>query len=160
LGTVGYRSPEQVRGEKVDTRSDIDAFGAILYEMLAGARAFKRDSSIETLSAILKEDPPDLAASLPNIPPALDRLTPRCLEKDRDHRFQSARDLAFNLETMAAASAASTSSSVSNPAMAAMSGVSTAQTPTLRNGDSAEARRTSATAARPATAAMPATARM
>ena len=61
LGTVGYMSPEQVRGETVDTRSDIFAFGAILYEMLTGARAFKRDSSIETLSAILKEDPPDLA---------------------------------------------------------------------------------------------------
>ena len=74
LGTVGYMSPEQVRGETVDTRSDIFAFGAILYEMLTGARAFKRGSSIETLSAILKEDPPDLAESLPNVPPALERL--------------------------------------------------------------------------------------
>ena len=160
LGTVGYMSPEQVRGEKVDTRSDIFAFGAILYEMLTGVRAFKRDSSIETLSAILKEDPPDLAESLPNVPPALDRLTRRCLEKDRDHRFQSARDLAFNLETMAAASAAGTYSSVSNPAMGTMSGASTAQTPTVRVGDPVEPRRTSATAIRPATAAMPATARM
>src|SRR2546421_2114289 len=91
LGTVGYMSPEQVRGETVDQRSDIFAFGAILYEMLTGSRAFKRNSSIETLSAILKEDPPDLGEALPNIPPALERLTRRCLEKDRELRFQSAR---------------------------------------------------------------------
>src|SRR5947199_141344 len=95
---VGYMSPEQVRGEQVDRRSDIFAFGAILYEMLTGKRAFKRSSSIETLSAILREDPPDLADSLPNIPPQIDKLVRRCLEKDRDQRFQSARDLAFNLE--------------------------------------------------------------
>ena len=104
LGTVGYMSPEQVRGEKVDQRSDIFAFGTILYEMLTGDRAFKRTSSIETLSAILKEDPPDLTELLPNIPPALERLVRRCLEKDRELRFQSARDLAFNLETMTAMS--------------------------------------------------------
>ncbi|MEA2240421.1 MAG: eukaryotic-like serine/threonine-protein kinase [Thermoanaerobaculia bacterium] len=158
LGTVGYMSPEQVRGEKVDTRSDIFAFGAILYEMLTGVRAFKRNSSIETLSAILKEDPPDLSESLPNVPPALERLSRRCLEKDRDHRFQSARDLAFNLETMSATSTPGTYSSIPVPAM---SGASTAQTPTMRVQDAtAESRRTSATAARPATAAMPATTRI
>jgi serine/threonine protein kinase/Tol biopolymer transport system component len=100
MGTVGYMSPEQVRGEVVDQRSDIFAFGAILYEMLAGSKAFKRSSSIETLSAILKEDPIDLADIVANLPQSLDRLVRRCLEKDRDLRFQTARDLAFNLETL------------------------------------------------------------
>ncbi len=100
LGTVGYMSPEQVRGENVDPRTDIFALGTILYEMLCGQRAFKRGSSIETLSAILKEEPPELAQVAPGVPSALDRLVQRCLEKNRDQRFQSARDLAFNLETM------------------------------------------------------------
>jgi serine/threonine protein kinase len=100
LGTVGYMSPEQVRGEVIDARSDIFAFGTILYELLTGQRAFKRDSSIETLSAILKEEPPDLAETLPNLPPQLEKLVRRCLEKDRDQRFQTSRDLAFNLETL------------------------------------------------------------
>ncbi|HWW60439.1 MAG TPA: serine/threonine-protein kinase, partial [Thermoanaerobaculia bacterium] len=79
LGTVGYMSPEQVRGEPVDHRSDIFAFGTILYEMLTGNRAFKKNSSIETLSAILREDPPELLDVLPNTPPSLDRLVRRCL---------------------------------------------------------------------------------
>jgi serine/threonine protein kinase len=148
LGTVGYMSPEQVRGEKVDTRSDIFAFGAILYEMLTGSRAFKRSSSIETLSAILKEDPPDLAEALPNIPPALERLTRRCLEKDRELRFQSARDLAFNLETMSAMSTPGTLSNVANPL----------QSTTMRIQPDAPTR-TSATAIRPVTSAMPSTVR-
>jgi len=100
LGTVGYMSPEQVRGEPVDGRSDIFSFGTILYEMLSGVRAFKRDSAIETLTAILREEPPELIDKMPNLPPSLDRLVRRCLEKDRDARFQSARDLAFNLETL------------------------------------------------------------
>src|SRR5205085_8242432 len=141
-------SPEQVRGETVDTRSDIFAFGAILYEMLTGTRAFKRSSSIETLSAILKEEPPDLTDSLPTIPPALERLTRRCLEKDREHRFQSARDLAFNLETMSAMSTPGTLSNVPNPA----------QSTTTRVPPEAP-RRTAATAIRPVTSAMPATVR-
>src|SRR5207248_4286448 len=92
LGTVGYMSPEQVRGEAIDNRSDIFAFGAILYEMLSGSRAFKRNSSIETLSAILKEEPTDLTDVLPNIPPQIEKLVRRCLEKDRELRFQTARD--------------------------------------------------------------------
>jgi len=100
LGTVGYMSPEQVRGESVDQRSDIFSLGAIFYEMLTGQRAFKRNSGIETLGAILKEDPPELTDILPNVPQALERLVRRCLEKDRDLRFQNARDLAFNLETL------------------------------------------------------------
>src|SRR5712692_9382865 len=116
LGTVGYMSPEQVRGELVDRRSDIFAFGAILYEMLTGARAFKRDSAIETLGAIIKEDPKELTELNPNVPPPLERLVRRCLEKDRDQRFQSARDLAFNLETLSTYSTPATLSGVPNPA--------------------------------------------
>jgi serine/threonine protein kinase/dipeptidyl aminopeptidase/acylaminoacyl peptidase len=108
LGTVGYMSPEQVRGESVDQRSDLFSLGAIFYEMLTGTRAFRRNSGIETLSAILKEDPPDLTDVLPGIPPALERLVRRCLEKDREVRFQSARDLAFNLEMLATMSSSNT----------------------------------------------------
>jgi len=129
LGTVGYMSPEQVRGEQVDQRSDIFSFGTILYEMLTGDRAFRRNSSIETLSAILKEEPPDLTERLPNIPPSLDRLVRRCLEKDREHRFQSAHDLAFNLETMSSMSMPSGMPSGVSPQQA--SGISpTIKTPT------------------------------
>ncbi|HXH38919.1 MAG TPA: protein kinase [Thermoanaerobaculia bacterium] len=159
LGTVGYMSPEQVRGEPVDTRSDIFAFGAILYEMLTGNRAFKRNSSIETLSAILKEDPPDIAESIPNVPQALERLTRRCLEKDRELRFQSARDLAFNLETMSSMSTpggGGTFSNVSNPMAAQPGQHSTA----IRAQPDLGPRRTSATGIRPVTSAMPATVRM
>ncbi len=115
LGTVGYMSPEQIRGEQVDRRSDIFSFGAILYEALTGTRAFKRDSSIETLSAILKEEPPDITDNFPNIPPQIEKLVRRCLEKDKDQRFQSARDLAFNLETLSNYSTPSTLSGVPNP---------------------------------------------
>src|SRR5262245_31186086 len=104
LGTVGYMSPEQVRGESVDQRSDIFSLGAIFYEMLSGIRAFKRNSSIETLNAILKEEPSDLTDMLPSLPPAVEKLVRRCLEKDRDQRFQHARDLSFNLETLSAMS--------------------------------------------------------
>jgi WD40 repeat protein len=115
LGTVGYMSPEQVRGETVDHRSDIFAFGAILYEMLTGTRAFKRASSIETLSAILKEDPPEITESHPNVPQPLERMVRRCLEKDREHRFQTARDLAFNLETLSTFSTPGTLSNTRTP---------------------------------------------
>ncbi len=126
MGTVGYMSPEQVRGEIVDARSDIFSFGAILYEMLTGARAFKRNSSIETLSAILKEEPPDLSETHTNIPQSLERLVRRCLEKDRDVRFQSARDLAFNLETMTSFSTHGTFSG----GLVQPTGAMTAQQPT------------------------------
>jgi serine/threonine protein kinase/Tol biopolymer transport system component len=120
LGTVGYMSPEQVRGEAVDHRSDIFAFGAILYEMLTGQRAFKRDTGIETLSAILREDPPEVSEVNPNVPQPLERLVRRCLDKDRDHRFQSALDLAFNLETLSSFSTPGTfSGSVQTPAVEA-----------------------------------------
>ncbi|MCU1349102.1 MAG: serine/threonine protein kinase, partial [Acidobacteria bacterium] len=108
IGTVGYMSPEQVRGEAVDHRSDLFAFGTILYEILSGQRAFKRNSGIETLSAILKEEPPDVSQFNPAVPPALERVVRRCLEKEREQRFQSARDLAFNLDTLSTLSSSST----------------------------------------------------
>jgi len=100
MGTVGYMSPEQVRGQRVDHRSDIFAFGAILYEMLSGQRAFHGDSPADTMSAILKEDPPDLASTNHNVSPALERLIDHCLEKNPEERFHSARDLAFALESL------------------------------------------------------------
>jgi Tol biopolymer transport system component len=96
LGTVGYMSPEQARGEPADVRSDVFAVGAILYEMLSGRRAFAGGSKVETLHAILTEEPPPLAG----LPPALERIVARCLEKDPERRFQSAPDLAFALETL------------------------------------------------------------
>jgi serine/threonine protein kinase/Tol biopolymer transport system component len=100
LGTAGYMSPEQVRGMAVDHRSDIFAFGAIFFEMLSGQRAFSRDTAAETMTAILKEDPPELTQLNRNISPALERIARHCLEKSPDQRFQSARDLAFDLEAL------------------------------------------------------------
>ncbi len=100
MGTVGYMSPEQVRGLAVDARSDVFAFGAILYEMLSGKRAFRRDTASDTMSAILRDDPPELLESGRNIPPALDRIVRHCLEKNPAERFQSARDIAFDLEAV------------------------------------------------------------
>ena len=105
VGTVGYMSPEQVRGQTTDHRTDIFAFGAILYEMLSGKRAFKRDSSVETMNAILKEDPAELEEVTPNLTPGLDRVVRHCLEKNPAQRFQSASDIAFDLETISNQSA-------------------------------------------------------
>jgi Tol biopolymer transport system component len=99
MGTVGYMSPEQVRGLPVDHRSDIFSFGVILYELLSGKRAFKKDTAADTMSAILNEDPPELAEGR-KFSPALDHIVQHCLEKDREKRFQSARDLAFALRTL------------------------------------------------------------
>jgi eukaryotic-like serine/threonine-protein kinase len=98
LGTAGYMSPEQVRGIALDARSDIFGFGAILYEMLSGKRAFHGDTPADTMSAILKEDPPDLSESNRNISPALERIVHHCLEKNPEARFHSASDIAFDLE--------------------------------------------------------------
>jgi eukaryotic-like serine/threonine-protein kinase len=100
LGTAGYMSPEQVRGQPADARSDIFSFGAVLYEMVCGQRAFAGDSAIETLSAILKHDPPLHSTPTVTIPPALASIIQHCLEKDREQRFQSARDLAFALSRL------------------------------------------------------------
>jgi eukaryotic-like serine/threonine-protein kinase len=110
LGTVGYMSPEQARGDPSDHRADIFSFGAVLYEMLSGQRAFQGNSPVETLSAILKEQPPDLTLVVPGLSPGLARIVDRCLEKSRDDRFQSAADLRFALEAV---------SGVSTPAVSA-----------------------------------------
>lgn len=100
MGTVGYMAPEQVRGESADYRADFFAFGAILYEMLSGQRAFRKPTSADTMSAILNEDPPSISQLLPAAPPALLRVVRRCLEKSQEQRFQSASDLAFALEAL------------------------------------------------------------
>src|SRR6185369_2006348 len=95
LGTMGYMSPEQVRGLPVDHRSDIFSFGAVLYELLSGKKAFNKSTASDSIAAILKEEPPALPG--PDVPIALDQVVRHCLEKDRDDRFQSARDAAFAL---------------------------------------------------------------
>jgi Tol biopolymer transport system component len=100
MGTLGYMSPEQVRGRPADHRSDIFSFGAILYEMLSGRRAFQGDSAADTMSAILKEDPPDLSVTNQSVSPALDRIVRHCLEKNPERRAHSAHDLAFELESL------------------------------------------------------------
>ena len=97
LGTVGFMSPEQVRGAAIDHRSDLFSFGAILYEMLSGERAFRKDTDVETLMAILKEEPPEVSRPGRPVPPELAELVGHCLEKSPGERFQSARDLAFAL---------------------------------------------------------------
>jgi serine/threonine-protein kinase len=97
MGTMGYMSPEQVKGFPVDHRSDIFSFGTILYELLSGKKAFKRDTNAETMATIMRDEPPELSESGRSISPALDHIVKHCLEKDRDHRFQSARDIAFAL---------------------------------------------------------------
>ncbi len=109
MGTVGYMSPEQVRGQGADHRADIFAFGAILYEMLAGKRAFQKPTSPETMTAILNEDPPGISQAVPNLPPALQRVVHRCLEKNPEQRFQSASDLAFALDALSDSSGYSSS---------------------------------------------------
>ncbi|HVQ38162.1 MAG TPA: protein kinase, partial [Pyrinomonadaceae bacterium] len=100
MGTMGYMSPEQLKGQHTDHRSDIFSFGAILYETLAGKRAFRGDSMAETMSAILREDPPDLSATNKTVSPALERVVRHCLEKNPAERFHSARDLAFAIESL------------------------------------------------------------
>ena len=107
LGTVGYMSPEQVRGKDADARADLFSFGAVLYEMASGLRAFKGDSSADILSAILKEEPQDLVDINTSVSPALDRIVRHCLEKNPAERFQSAHDLAFDLETLSSISRSS-----------------------------------------------------
>jgi Tol biopolymer transport system component len=104
VGTVGYMSPEQVRGQPAVPASDLFSFGAILYELLTGKRAFRGETAADTMSAILKEDPPELAESNRLIPPALERIVRHCLEKNPEERFQSARDIAFDLEALSSAS--------------------------------------------------------
>jgi hypothetical protein len=114
MGTAGYMSPEMVRGELVDHRTDIFAFGAVLYEMLAGKRAFQHSTSAETMTAILREDPPSVSQIAHNVPPGLQRVVHRCLEKNPERRFQSASDLAFALEALSD-SGISSSAAVQGP---------------------------------------------
>jgi eukaryotic-like serine/threonine-protein kinase len=100
LGTLGYMSPEQVKGKSADARSDIFSFGSILYEMLSGKRAFHGDSAAETMSAILREEPPDLSVTNQSISPGLDRIVRHAIEKNPEQRFHSAHDVAFALEAL------------------------------------------------------------
>ena len=106
MGTVGYMSPEQVRGKPADQRSDIFSFGSILFEMLTGERAFRGDSAAETMAAIAQKDPPEVSGVEAALAPGLDRIVRHCLEKSPSERFQSARDLAFDLESAAGRSSA------------------------------------------------------
>ena len=101
MGTVAYMAPEQARGQAVDSRADLFSFGAVLYEMLTGRPAFRRETATDTMVAILKEDPPELASVDAKIPAALARLVEHCLEKNPAARYQSARDVAFALEALA-----------------------------------------------------------
>jgi Tol biopolymer transport system component len=103
LGTIGYMSPEQVRGTAIDHRTDLFSLGAVLYEMLTGQRAFRGATAADTMTAILREDPPALSGIDRAVPPALERLVHHSLEKNPAERFQSARDLAFHLEAMGGA---------------------------------------------------------
>jgi Tol biopolymer transport system component len=105
MGTLGYMSPEQVKGKPADARSDIFAFGAVFYEMLSGKRAFHGDSAGETMASILKEEPPDLSVTNQNISPGLERIVRHCLEKNPERRFQSSSDIAFALQTLSVSSA-------------------------------------------------------
>src|SRR5450755_3202106 len=109
LGTASYMAPEQVRGGPADPRTDIFAFGAVLYEMLSGTRAFRRDTAVETMTAVLKEDPPELLDPVRAVSPALDRIVRRCLEKSPEQRFQSARDLSFALSALSGSDTGSAS---------------------------------------------------
>ncbi|HTW59930.1 MAG TPA: protein kinase [Terriglobales bacterium] len=109
MGTAGYMSPEQVRGKPADHRSDIFAFGAILYEMISGKRAFHGETAADTMSAILKEETPELSETARNVPPGLERIVRHCLEKHPAQRFQSAGDLAFDLEALTEISASTKS---------------------------------------------------
>ena len=113
MGTAGYMSPEQVRGERVDHRTDFFSFGAVLYEMVSGQRAFQRPSGIETMNAILKEDPPEISHA--SVSPGMERIIRRCLEKAPERRFQSASDLAFAVETLTATGTASAGAPVIAP---------------------------------------------
>jgi len=113
MGTASYMAPEQVRGEPVDARADIFALGAVLYEMLSGVRTFRRETAAETMTAVLKDDPPELSDLRRRISPALERIIRRCLEKSPDQRFQSARDLSFALSALSG-----TETSIMAPALA------------------------------------------
>ncbi len=104
LGTIQYMAPEQIRGLPVDHRADLFAFGAVLYEMLSGRRAFRRNTPADTAAAVLSQEPPEMSGPGRTVSPALQRLVRRCLEKRPEERFQSARDVAFGLEILSPSS--------------------------------------------------------
>jgi serine/threonine protein kinase/Tol biopolymer transport system component len=104
VGTVGYMSPEQVRGKATDARTDLFSFGAVLYEMLAGQRAFQGDTAADTMTAILTREPPELTRTNQQVPTALEHIVRHCLEKNPEERFHSARDLAFDLSMLSSVS--------------------------------------------------------
>jgi eukaryotic-like serine/threonine-protein kinase len=110
MGTVGYMSPEQVRGQRTDHRTDIFAFGAVLYEMAMGKQMFQKPTEADTISAILNEEPPPISTLAPDAPAAFERIVRRCLEKNPEQRFQSATDLAFALDSLADPASASPTS--------------------------------------------------
>jgi Tol biopolymer transport system component len=112
LGTMGYMSPEQVRGKAADKRSDLFSFGTILYEMLSGQRAFRGDTAADTITAILTKEPPDLSQTNKDVHPGLDRIVRHCLEKNPEERFESARDVAFDLEALSGVSGTAATTAV------------------------------------------------
>lgn len=112
MGTIGYMAPEQVRGLATDARTDVFAFGAVLYEMLSGSRAFQRNTAADTMTAILTQEPPEVSSTRADTPPALDRIVRHCLEKNASERFESARDVAFALEALSGTAAAMAPSTV------------------------------------------------
>ena len=115
MGTASYMAPEQVRGEAVDARTDIFAFGAVLYEMLSGVRAFRRETTAETMTAVLKDEPPELSGSVRTVSVTLDRIVRRCLEKRPEERFQSARDLSFALSALSGSDTSAAARAVNAP---------------------------------------------
>jgi Tol biopolymer transport system component len=115
LGTVAYMAPEQVRGEATDARTDIFAFGAVMYEMLSGQRAFRRDTAAESMTAVLKDEPREFSDPEHAISPALDRIVRRCLEKDPAQRFQSAKDLSFALSALSGTDASGATRATAPP---------------------------------------------
>lgn len=131
MGTIGYMAPEQVRGQAVDARADVFAFGAVLYEMVGGARAFHRETSADTMTAILTQDPPELVGSRPDLSPALDRIIRHCLEKNPNERFQSARDIAFALEALSGSSPSGHTSSGALPAVATLPAIKRGLSPVV-----------------------------
>ncbi|HEY1435839.1 MAG TPA: protein kinase [Thermoanaerobaculia bacterium] len=118
MGTIGYMSPEQIKGKPADARSDIFSFGAIFYEMLSGKRAFHADSAGETMAAILKEEPPDLSVTNAAVSPGIERIVRHCLEKNPEQRFHSAHDLAFDIETLSGTSGSAATAVGAKPARA------------------------------------------
>jgi eukaryotic-like serine/threonine-protein kinase len=115
LGTVGYMSPEQVRGKPADQRSDLFSFGAILYEMLSGRRAFHGETAADSMSAILREEPPDLTETNRGIAPGLEHIVQHCLEKNPEERFQSAHDIAFDLQLLSGQTPSAKEAAISEP---------------------------------------------